>query len=115
MSYNIAVASSDGKVVNQHFGRATKFLVFEIQDGKSQLNKIIETSPFCNHGGHDQNDLLSAIEALKGSRAVVVSQIGSGAENTLKNNGIDVFCIHDFIEVALERLSKYYTKIEQES
>jgi len=31
MSYEIAVASSDGKVVNQHFGKATNFLIFEVE------------------------------------------------------------------------------------
>ena len=30
MSFKIAVSSSDGKVVNRHFGRTEKFLIFEI-------------------------------------------------------------------------------------
>jgi hypothetical protein len=33
--YIIAVASSDGIVVNQHFGHADKFLIFEVtSDGR---------------------------------------------------------------------------------
>ena len=30
MKTRVAVASSDGKYVNQHFGRATQFLIFEM-------------------------------------------------------------------------------------
>ena len=40
MAYKIAFASSDGKVVNQHFGRTKQFLIVEI-DGKDY--KYIET------------------------------------------------------------------------
>ena len=32
MSFKVAVASSDGKYVNQHFGMAQQFLIFEIDD-----------------------------------------------------------------------------------
>ncbi|NJD75470.1 MAG: hypothetical protein FIB08_00040 [Candidatus Methanoperedens sp.] len=33
----VAVVSSDGKVINQHFGKASRFLIFEIGDGKTEL------------------------------------------------------------------------------
>lgn len=32
MSFKVAVASSDGKYINQHFGWAQQFLIFEIDD-----------------------------------------------------------------------------------
>lgn len=32
MSYRVAAASTDGKVVNQHFGRAELFHIFEISE-----------------------------------------------------------------------------------
>ena len=32
MAYKVAVTSSDGKFINQHFGRAQQFLIFEIDD-----------------------------------------------------------------------------------
>ena len=30
MSYKLAIATSDGKFVNQHFGRANQFLIVEL-------------------------------------------------------------------------------------
>ena len=35
MSYKVAVASNDGKFVNEHFGRAEKFMIYEIYDDET--------------------------------------------------------------------------------
>jgi len=113
MAYRIAVASSDGKVVNQHFGKATKFLIFEVNDlNKSEFLEIRDASPFCNNGEHDDNRLLSAAEALEDCRAVLVAQIGNGAVGALARKGIDAFDIHGLIDSALEKLVKYYSKVK---
>lgn len=112
MAYKIAVASSDGKVINQHFGRATQFLIFNIEAGKFEFDKLTTANPFCGGGEHDDNRLQSAAEALKGCRAVLVSQIGNGAVIQLARNGIDAFDVRDFIDVALDKLIKYYAKID---
>ena len=112
MAYKIAVASSDGKVINQHFGRATQFLIFVVSNSKFEYLEILETAPFCNSGEHDENRLLSSAELLVDCRAVLVSQIGNGAAQALRSRGIDPFDIHDFIENALEKLIKYYSKID---
>lgn len=112
MSYKIAVASSDGKVVNQHFGRATQFLIFEIENGAFNFLELLDANPFCNQGEHDDNRLSSAVDALIECRAVLVSQIGNGAAETLRGRGIDVFDIHTFIEDALKKLINYYDKNE---
>lgn len=38
MSYKIAIATSDGKFVNQHFGRANQFLIVELKgDGSYEV------------------------------------------------------------------------------
>ncbi len=113
MSYEIAVASSDGKVVNQHFGKATNFLIFEVEGDNFKYLKLLETQAFCNYGEHDENKLMSAVKALEGSRAVLVSKIGNGAVEALKAKGIDVFDVHDFIEDALKKLIKYYSDIDK--
>jgi len=113
MSYRIAVASSDGKVVNQHFGRASEFLIFEVEGDHYKFLEIIETEPFCNDGDHDDNMLSSAIQGLKGSRAVLASQIGNGALQALSTKGIDAFDVRNFIEDALNNLIKYYSKIDK--
>lgn len=113
MSYKIAVASSDGKVVNQHFGKATQFLIFQMEENNFRFLELLKTTPFCNNAEHDDNELLSTVEALEGCRAVVISQIGSGAAEALKKKGIEPLDVHNFIEDALKKLLKYYADIDR--
>ncbi|MBN7772239.1 NifB/NifX family molybdenum-iron cluster-binding protein [Clostridium aminobutyricum] len=112
MSYKIAAASSDGKVINQHFGKATQFLIFEVKEGKYSFLERMETKPFCSGGGHDDNSLLAAADALIGCRAVLVSQIGNGAAQLLESKGIQSFDINGLIEEALPKLINYYLKTD---
>lgn len=36
----VAIVSSDGKVINQHFGKASRFLIFEVDDCLSRKSYI---------------------------------------------------------------------------
>ena len=33
----IAVASKDGREINQHFGHAERFLIYDVEDGDARL------------------------------------------------------------------------------
>ncbi|MBC2580721.1 hydrogenase [Clostridium sp. DJ247] len=112
MAYKIAVASSDGKIIDQHFGRTTEFLVFEVEDNNYKFLELRKAHHFCNNGGHDDNRLLTSVETLEGCRAVLVAQIGNGAVRVLRSRGIEAFDIQDYIENALKKLIKYYSKID---
>lgn len=112
MGYKVAVASSDGKVINQHFGRATRFLIFDIEIESFRFSKLIETVPFCNNGEHDDNKLSLATDSLAGCRAVLVCQIGNGAIKALESKGIEAFDIKGLIEDALYKIIIYYSKYD---
>ncbi len=47
MKWKAAVASSDGKVINQHFGRAKEFLIFEITNQEFQFLELRQNNPAC--------------------------------------------------------------------
>jgi nitrogen fixation protein NifX len=112
MSYKIAVASSDGKNINEHFGKANEFLIYKVDGTNYKYLELREANSFCNNGQHNENKLLSSVEALAGCRAVLVSNIGNGAAKTLKSNGIEPLEVHGFIENALNKLSAYYAKAD---
>lgn len=112
MNYKVAVASSDGKVINEHFGRATQFLIFNVEGNKTEFVELRKTVPFCNSGEHDDNKLLSSAELLTDCRAVLVAQIGNGAVQALRSKGVEAFDIKDFIDDALGSLAKYYSRID---
>jgi nitrogen fixation protein NifX len=100
----IAVASSDGKVVNQHFGHAGKFLIFEFDGEKFHFMELRESVPVCNLGTHDEEALSRAADALSDCSYVVASKVGEGAAGALLAKRIRAFVDADFIDKSLEKL-----------
>jgi len=106
MAYKIAFASSDGKVVNQHFGRAKQFHIVEIGENEYKFIESRENIPPCDEFGHSDDALANAIQVISDCKAVFVSQIGPGAAELLEQNGIQPVEAPDEIEKILERLIK---------
>lgn len=109
MKYKIAIASTDGKVVNQHFGRTEVFYIVEA-DSKDKgfvYREKRETSPVCKGQDHDDNDLAALAYMLLDCDYVLVSRIGAGARAALKKNGTEVFELPGFIEESIQRLISY--------
>lgn len=105
MSHLIAVASSDGKVVNQHFGHSRQFLIFEINDENSwEFKELRNTQPACSESQHSESSMQEAVEALSDCSAVIVSQIGYGAVQALNSRGIRAFVVRDIIDDALNEV-----------
>lgn len=108
MSYKIAVASTDGKVVNQHFGRADKFHIVEVNH-KDQFSYIEtrEIKVACEDGGHSEEGLAHTVDSLSDCKYVLVSQIGPGAEHALSKKGVTAFAISHYIDEAVSKLIQY--------
>ncbi len=107
MSYKVAVASSDGKFVNQHFGRAGQFLIFEIADDQYYFVELRENIPSCDGEEHHENAMEKTIQLIEDCQVVLASQIGPGAIRQLEEKGIKSFGVRDFIDQALEKLISY--------
>ncbi len=108
MAYRVAVASSDGKVINQHFGRSRQFIIFDI-DGQESYSfvEIRQNIPPCGLEQHEENAMERTVNLLSDCKAVLVSQIGAGAEQALAARGIQAYCIRDFIDGALSKLAEF--------
>ncbi|HEX2927905.1 MAG TPA: NifB/NifX family molybdenum-iron cluster-binding protein [Ruminiclostridium sp.] len=105
MAYKVAVASSDGKVVNRHFGHCIRFLIFETDNcNKSKFVEARNTCPACNTGEHSASSMLQVVTLLSDCKAVAASQIGCGAIEALNSQGIQAFIISDLIQYALEHV-----------
>jgi nitrogen fixation protein NifX len=105
MSVRVAVASNDGKFINQHFGHAETFIIFDLNDnGKFEFLEKRENIPTCNGGEHSQNSMDTTLDLLKDTDIVLVSQIGPGASQCLISNGIQPYMMPMYIDEALEKL-----------
>lgn len=106
----IAVASENGLMVHQHFGRATQFMIFEVADGQTKFVETRKNLPACGTAnengehGHGEDPMQHSVSLVADCRAVVVSQIGPGAVEKLSRRGVIAFVIPDFIDRALPRL-----------
>lgn len=106
MSVKVAVASSDGKYVNQHFGKAQNFLIFEVkEDGLYEFIEVRETAARC--GGSDELKK-KTLDMLSDCKLLLVTQIGPGAINKLIAQGTKPLVMPMFIEDALKELSALY-------
>ena len=110
-TWRVAVASLDGKVINQHFGRADSFYIVDLQsDGSKQVIEQRNVVPLCVAGEHTDEALLESVTALRDCSAVLVARIGAVAKRALELNKIAVFEQPDYIDDALQKLSKYFIK-----
>ncbi|MBP1736212.1 MAG: Dinitrogenase iron-molybdenum cofactor biosynthesis protein [Oscillospiraceae bacterium] len=113
MSYRVAIASSDGKVVNQHFGHAEEFLIVQVED--TQYEYIEKRSPgaACQLGSHDDVTMEQVIESLSDCKYVLCTKIGPGAEQKLRHRGIIPLEISHFIDEAMQNLITYTQRAKE--
>ena len=98
LSINVAAASSDGTVIDTHFGHAKRFLIYRISDTDVKYLEEREVDPissYCNicQGG-DRKELDAferTAEILKDCKAIVVSKIGYEASYYLENLGFEIY------------------------
>lgn len=111
MGWRVAVATTDGKVINEHFGRARAFYIFDIKlDGTHEFLEKRTVTPLCRDWNHDDNALLDITERLKDCSAVLVSKIGPSAMRILEINGIAVFEEANYIDETLGKMARYFVK-----
>jgi predicted Fe-Mo cluster-binding NifX family protein len=103
----IAVASSDGIVVNQHFGRAKTFYIYEEKNGIPAFLEKREVTPVCQGGNHDDDKLLENLKRLSDCKYLLVSKIGNGAASKAESLGIECYEIPGMIEESIKQVQNY--------
>lgn len=106
--YKVAVASSDGIVINQHFGRADTFYIYEVTEtGKYRLLETRTIAPVCSGGNHDDNGLWDNISKFKDCKYILASRIGMGAAKAMEQSGIVHMELPGIIGNSIGRLITY--------
>lgn len=106
--YKVAAASSDGIVINQHFGRADTFYIYEVAGaGKYRFLEIRTVTPVCHGGNHSDKELCENISRFKDCKYILVSRIGMGAANMVEQSGITPMELPGMMEESLDKLITY--------
>lgn len=106
--YRVGIATSDGIVVNQHFGRADQFAIVDVDDNrKIRYVERRSVDPICIGRNHNEKQLEANIEKLRDCQYILVSRIGQEAANELERHGIEAFEIPGTIQDAVNKLLAY--------
>ncbi len=108
-TFRVAVASSDGIVVNSHFGRAGQFLIYEVSedDGSARQIESRKLTPVCAGGDHDDGKLRENLEKLRDCQYLLVSRIGNGAAMMAESLGMIPMELAGEISESITELVKY--------
>lgn len=99
----VAVATKGGGLVNQHFGHAKEFQIYEVDGSEVKYVGHRKVDHFCQGGYSEKATMEKIIEAISDCKAVLVSKVGESPKEKLNNAGIEVVEAYDMIEkVALE-------------
>ncbi|SNQ62843.1 NifB/NifX family molybdenum-iron cluster-binding protein [Candidatus Methanoperedens nitratireducens] len=115
-SLKMAIASSDGKVINQHFGKARRFIIIESDGEEIKVVEVRENNPACGtleYGGHADDTLDRSISLIGDCDAVLCSRVGGGAADTLFSRGIEPVEAPGFIEENVLAYARYRLKNSQ--
>lgn len=103
----IALASRDGVNVNEHFGRAVFFRIYDLSGGGYSFAESRDAVAACQHmRTHSKTDFDTVIELLSDCDALLVEKIGEGAAAYLISKGMRVFEVSGSIDGVLTKLTE---------
>ena len=106
--YKVAIASTDGETVNMHYGKATKFYIYSIDDEVGyDLVEERQVEPVCQEGSHVISKMEESVLNFSDCRYIVVSRLGAAASAALASAGITAMELPGSIDDAILRVWKY--------
>ncbi|BAZ26916.1 nitrogenase cofactor biosynthesis protein NifB [Kalymmatonema gypsitolerans NIES-4073] len=104
----VAVATKGSGLVNQHFGHAKEFQIYEVHGNQTRFIGHRKVDHYCQGGYGEKATLENIIQTIADCKAVLVSKIGDSPKEKLHQLGIEVVESYDVIEkVALEFYKQY--------
>lgn len=100
----LAVASKGGGLVNQHFGHAKEFQVYEVDSQASRFVGHRKVDHYCQGGYGEEAAMKGIASVLEDCVAVLVSRIGASPRQQLAHLGVRVIETHELISVAVRQV-----------
>jgi len=105
VSARIAIATKGDGLVNQHFGHAREFLVYDVDRTGARLVGHRKVGQYCVGGDGDEDVLPSVLRTISDCHAVLCAKVGHCPRQALSEAGIEPVTDHAFepIEAAALR------------
>jgi len=100
----IAVASKSGAEVDQHFGHAERFLIYDCAGGSPRRIDEVAVEKYCSFDPDHpfrERQFGAIVDALQGCRAVLTAMIGELPAREMKKAGIEPLVAEGPIEEAI--------------
>jgi nitrogen fixation protein NifB len=105
----VAVATRSGGLVDEHFGHAREFLVYDVGRDGARLVGRRAMDAYCAGGEGDDDALAVALRALADCRAVLVARVGRCPQGQLAAAGIEPVTAHAFEPIEAAALAWFGT------
>lgn len=111
----VAVATKGAGLINEHFGHAKEFQVYEASKSGAKFVGHRRVDHYCQGGHGAQDDLAAIIRSINDCHAVFVARIGGRPMSELNRAGIEPVdqYAHEFVEnSAIAWFSSYLEKVQ---
>lgn len=108
--FRFAVATRDGKLVNEHFGHASELYIYESDGREVKLLEKRSVVPYCSGDcENSENRMDGILHALGDCGGLLALRVGTVPEKALQERGIRIFMTYDTIENAVKAAAKQMT------
>ncbi|MDY6937787.1 MAG: nitrogenase cofactor biosynthesis protein NifB [Cyanobacteriota bacterium] len=94
----VAVATKGGGLVNQHFGHAKEFMIYEVDANDAKFIGHRKVADYCQGGYGEDAALEGIINTIADCKAVLTAKVGPCPMTKLQNAGLIVVEAYDAIE-----------------
>ena len=110
ISMLVAVATKGQGRINEHFGHATEFQIYEVNASGTKFVGHRRVDLYCQGGYGEEDALVTVIRAINDCHAVFVAKIGGCPKDDLSRAGIDPVdrFAHEYIEQSVVAWFKEY-------
>jgi nitrogen fixation protein NifB len=114
ISILIAVATKGGGRINEHFGHAREFQVYEVGTSGARFVGHRRVDNYCQGGYAEEDSLETVVRAINDCVAVFVARIGNCPREGLRNAGIepvDRFALEYIEQSAIAYFREYLERV----
>lgn len=106
--HRFAVCSKDGDLINQHFGHAEQFFVYDYIDGKAKFMETRVVEKYCHGTDQDEENqkILEMVKMIDDCDTLLCMRIGSYPSHILAEKGIRVVTTYNRIEDGLREAAE---------
>jgi nitrogen fixation protein NifB len=111
----IAVATKGGGRINEHFGHAKEFQVYELSTAGAKFVGHRRVDLYCQGGFGEEDDLATIVRAINDCHAVFVAKVGGCPKDTLRAAGIepvDAYALEFIEQSAISWFRGYLNQVE---